>query len=44
MDHPGTATGALHAVVLGAMAALIALVVAQYFPLIIPSRASSVQL
>jgi len=44
MDHPGSAMGAFHAVLLGATAALIALLVAQYFPTIIPARASSVKL
>ena len=44
MDAPNTSTGALHAVMLGAMASLIALVIAQYFPSIIPARASSVKL
>jgi len=44
MDHPGSAMGALHAVLLGAGAALIALVIAQYFPSIIPARASTVKL
>lgn len=44
MDHPGTAMGALHAVGLGAIAALIALVIAQFFPTIIPARAAAVKL
>ena len=44
MDHPSTATGAFHAILLGAGAALIALLIAQFFPSIIPARASSVKL
>jgi len=43
MDHPHTGTGALHAVLLGAGAALIALLVAQFFPSIIPARVSAVK-
>lgn len=44
MDHPASGTGALHAIILGASAAIIALLVAQFFPTIIPARASSVKL
>lgn len=44
MDHPATGTGFLHALFLGAGAALIALVIAQFFPSIIPARATSVKL
>jgi hypothetical protein len=44
MDAPNTASGFFHAVILGATASLLALVIAQYVPSIIPSRASSVKL
>ena len=44
MDHPGSGTGALHAILLGAGAALIALLIAQFVPSIIPARASTVKL
>jgi hypothetical protein len=44
MDHPSTGTGVLHAMLLGAGAALIALLIAQFFPTIIPARASAVRL
>jgi hypothetical protein len=44
MDHPASATGFLHAVILGASAAVIALLIAQFFPTIIPARAASVKL
>jgi hypothetical protein len=44
MDHPASAMGALHAVILGASAAIIALLIAQFFPVIIPARAASVRL
>jgi hypothetical protein len=44
MDHPGTAMGAVHAVILGASAAIIALLVAQFMPSIIPARAAAVKL
>lgn len=44
MDHPATGTGFLHAVFLGAGAAIIALLIAQFFPSIIPARAAAVKL
>ena len=44
MDHPSTGSGALHAILLGASAAIIALLVAQFFPTIIPARATAVKL
>jgi hypothetical protein len=44
MDHPAEATGFLHAVLIGVGAAIIALLVAQFFPAIIPARAAAVKL
>jgi hypothetical protein len=44
MDHPAEATGALHAILMGAGAAIIALIIAQFFPSIIPARAAAVKL
>ncbi len=44
MDHPLEPTGAMHAILLGASAALIALLIAQFFPTIIPARAGAVKL
>lgn len=44
MDSPSTSTGALHAVLLGVAAALTALLVAQFFPTIIPARAQAIKL
>jgi hypothetical protein len=44
MDHPADATGALHFILFGAGAAIIALIIAQFFPSIIPARAAAVKL
>ena len=44
MEHPASGTGAIHFILLGACGTLVALVIAQYFPSIIPSRASAVKL
>jgi hypothetical protein len=44
MDHPAEASGALHAVLMGAGAAIIALLIAQFFPSIIPAQATAVKL
>lgn len=44
MDAPNTGTGALHAIILGASAAIVALLIAQFFPTIIPARATAVKL
>lgn len=44
MDHPSTSTGALHAFLIGLGGSLVALLVAQFFPAIIPSRATAVKL
>jgi hypothetical protein len=44
MDHPAEASGALHAILMGAGAAIIALIIAQFFPSIIPARAAAVKL
>jgi hypothetical protein len=44
MQHPGSAMGALQAVALGTVATVIALLIAQFVPSIIPARASAVQL
>lgn len=44
LDHPAEATGVLHAVLIGVGASLIALLVAQFFPTIIPARAGAVNL
>jgi uncharacterized membrane protein YeaQ/YmgE (transglycosylase-associated protein family) len=44
MDHPATGTGFFHSVVLGLSGALVALLIAQFFPTIIPARATAVKL
>lgn len=44
MEAPTSATGAFHAIMLGASAALVALLIAQFFPTIIPARATAVKL
>jgi len=44
MDHPKTATGAMHFIFLGASGAIVALLIAQFFPSIIPARAASIRL
>lgn len=44
MDHPSSGTGALHFILMGMGAAIVALLAAQFFPSIIPARASSVKL
>jgi hypothetical protein len=44
MEAPNTMTGAFHAVLMGAGAAIFALLIAQFIPSIIPARASSVKL
>jgi hypothetical protein len=44
MEHPASGTGAIHFILLGAAGTLVALVIAQFFPSIIPSRASTVKL
>lgn len=44
MDHPGSGSGALHFVLMGVGAAVFALLIAQFFPTIIPARASTVKL
>ena len=44
MDHPSTGTGALHAVLIGFGGAIIALIIAQFFPQIIPASATTVKL
>ena len=41
---PKTGKGALHWVVMGAGGAIVALLIAQFFPSIIPARAASVKL
>lgn len=44
MENPASATGFFHAVMLGLGGALVALIAAQFFPSIIPARASAVKL
>jgi hypothetical protein len=44
MDSPKTGSGLLHFMLMGAGAALFALVIAQYFPSLIPARATTVRL
>ena len=44
MDHPKSGSGALHFVLMGAGAAIFALLIAQWFPSIIPARAATVKL
>jgi hypothetical protein len=44
MDHPASAKGALHFVLMGAGAALFALLVAQFIPQLIPAQAATVKL
>jgi hypothetical protein len=44
LASPSSSTGALHVILLSAGAAVVALLIAQYFPSIIPARASSVKL
>jgi hypothetical protein len=44
MQSPTSSTGALHVILLSAGAALVALLIAQYVPSIIPARASTVKL
>lgn len=44
MDHPKSGSGALHFILMGAGAAITALLIAQFFPSIIPARASAVKL
>jgi len=44
MDAPSTSTGALTAVILGMAAAVTALLIAQFFPTIIPARAAAIKL
>ena len=44
MDGPKTGSGALHLMIMGTVGAVVALLVAQFFPSIIPARVSSVKL
>jgi hypothetical protein len=44
MDHPGSGSGALHFILMGAGAAIVALLIAQFVPSIIPARAQAVKL
>jgi hypothetical protein len=44
LAHPMSGTGVLHWVLLGAGGAFVALLIAQYFPSIIPARAAAVKL
>ena len=44
MGHPESGTGALHWILLGAAGAITALLIAQFFPSIIPSRAQAIKL
>lgn len=41
---PKSAKGALHIILMGAGGAIVALLIAQFFPSIIPARATSVRL
>ncbi len=44
MDHPTSGTGALHVILMGAGGAIVALLIASFFPSIIPARAAGVKL
>jgi uncharacterized membrane protein YeaQ/YmgE (transglycosylase-associated protein family) len=44
MDSPKTGSGALHLIIMGATGAIVALLVAQFFPSIIPARAAAIRL
>ena len=44
MDSPKTGSGALHLIIMGATGAVVALLIAQFFPSIIPARVASVKL
>jgi len=44
MDVPGSGTGAMHAIVLGASAAIVALLIAYLFPSIIPAKSAATRL
>jgi uncharacterized membrane protein YeaQ/YmgE (transglycosylase-associated protein family) len=44
VDSPRTGTGALHLIIMGATGAVVALLIAQFFPSIIPARVASVKL
>jgi uncharacterized membrane protein YeaQ/YmgE (transglycosylase-associated protein family) len=44
MDSPRSSSGALHLIILGATGAVVALLVAQFFPSIIPARVAAVKL
>lgn len=44
MDHPASGSGALHFILMGAGAAIFALLIAQMIPQIIPAQAATVKL
>jgi uncharacterized membrane protein YeaQ/YmgE (transglycosylase-associated protein family) len=44
MDSPKTGSGALHLIIMGATGAVVALLIAQFFPSIIPARAAAIRL
>lgn len=44
MDSPKSSKGALHLVFMGAGGAIVALLIASFFPSIIPARAAAVKL
>ncbi len=44
MDSPRSGSGALHLIIMGATGAIVALLIAQFFPSIIPARAAAVKL